>query len=803
MFIKSVKATNFRGLKEARFMFGEHPFVLLAAPNGVGKTSVIDAIEWCLTGSIGRLKSSFDARSTNSSERKINVDGILKHKDADSKDRVKVEVCVKDGEREYRITRSQKKDELGWNGRDLELFVNGEPHTDGDWLSRCIDRNFYNFHFCDIQKSITIQNEKRSDLSEKFAEYISDYSAQLEVAENLKLFQRDADLRAEKMKGKRSIAEAKLGEIEEAIKRLAETVGFIEYPAALMYQGEVTDLRGKEREFLLEQQKALRACGYWKVSEDLKERIADRKIRELCSKLGQLQQFLSDKKEAVAEAVRVGLHQSSDCIFQKEEKIEEYRAIPVNQWAIFETGPKLIAIEDVRFSEAFFLERKEQIQGIDIQIQELEDVIETLSGGNEIIQALTAMIDQKHALSQYHDLRMQAEGRVKCPVCGSERFGELETENILEEAAVYLASSEASLHQKTEEKNRKKKQRTEWMEELLRAGRAVLEDAIRKETEEKKKLEQLDRNTRDFFALQESCAEELQNTNEIIWWCDPDNLDILRTAQQKKLMSEEEAVRRKQEAEELLSLLSFQRELQDSEEAVCQKISAQAAAAPKLIEFSKELLIGKLNALSCQIQSQEAMESSKKLRDCQAEIERLDSEIRQVEQVKEWAARHEAEIRSLIQEMIREEYDSVGPNLYSFYKKLTRINTIQSIQLMPDETEQLVSLMNENGKHIVNILSNGQLSVFILAYFFAGIVSRGNGEAFRVYFIDDLTSCMDDVNMLSFLDLLKYLLKDSRNPIDQLFFATCDDRIEKLLCYKMEGSGIPYTKLAEANFPKH
>ena len=54
MFIKSVKISNFRGIQDKEFRFGEKPFVLLAVQNGVGKTTVIDAIEWCLTGSIGR-----------------------------------------------------------------------------------------------------------------------------------------------------------------------------------------------------------------------------------------------------------------------------------------------------------------------------------------------------------------------------------------------------------------------------------------------------------------------------------------------------------------------------------------------------------------------------------------------------------------------------------------------------------------------------------------------------------------------------------------------------------------------------
>lgn len=53
MKITSVKIKNFRGFRnEKEIRFDNVPFVLLSAPNGSGKTSVIDAIEWCLTGSI-------------------------------------------------------------------------------------------------------------------------------------------------------------------------------------------------------------------------------------------------------------------------------------------------------------------------------------------------------------------------------------------------------------------------------------------------------------------------------------------------------------------------------------------------------------------------------------------------------------------------------------------------------------------------------------------------------------------------------------------------------------------------------
>ena len=69
----------------------------------------------------------------------------------------------------------------------------------------------------------------------------------------------------------------------------------------------------------------------------------------------------------------------------------------------------------------------------------------------------------------------------------------------------------------------------------------------------------------------------------------------------------------------------------------------------------------------------------------------------------------------------------------------------------------------------------------------------------KVYFIDDLTACMDDVNMLAFMDLLKYQMS-SKATMEQLFFITCDDRISKLLKYKLSGREIELCELSEKDF---
>lgn len=436
------------------------------------------------------------------------------------------------------------------------------------------------------------------------------------------------------------------------------------------------------------------------------------------------------------------------------------------------------------------------------KIKNLDETIRAFSDGNEIIEALTNLIDKKQALAEYQRLRLGEGIQVRCPVCGSEKFAEIETQQILKEASDFLEVNKTNLNKKVEEKELKKRECNELKDELILKAKEVLKTEIQKETESRENLLNVQKSTKEFFALQKRISSVIKDTNDIYWWSEVDNLIDKKQKLEKKQISKEEMSKKQREVEDVLNLLNFKMEATDSDQAIQNKISSRVEKAPKILVFTKKLLIEKMNALSYMIQDQEIAELNKKLKNSQNMIEELDNEIRQIKQVKEWADEHEEKIKRLVTELIQQEYENVGPNLYKFYKKLSRINTIKNIKIIPDGVENQVSLTDETGKHVVNILSNGQLSVFILAYFFAGIVSRGNDEKFKIYFIDDLTACMDDVNMLSFLDLMKYLLKEKEGPVDQMFFATCDERIEKLLCYKMDGCEIPYTKLTEKEFPK-
>lgn len=49
MIIHKIKMINFRCFQNKTIDFENKSVVLLSAANGIGKTTTIDAIEWCLT----------------------------------------------------------------------------------------------------------------------------------------------------------------------------------------------------------------------------------------------------------------------------------------------------------------------------------------------------------------------------------------------------------------------------------------------------------------------------------------------------------------------------------------------------------------------------------------------------------------------------------------------------------------------------------------------------------------------------------------------------------------------------------
>lgn len=234
----------------------------------------------------------------------------------------------------------------------------------------------------------------------------------------------------------------------------------------------------------------------------------------------------------------------------------------------------------------------------------------------------------------------------------------------------------------------------------------------------------------------------------------------------------------------------------EDESTLLLKAKDYAKECPKGMKFNNDLFVRKINSINSYMNSNDYITQVKNLHSQNKLKNELEEDIDNLERLRQKAVEQAKKIRDIVKALKREEYESVGPELLKYYKKLARIDTLSAVNIVPGDEQQL-SIVDENEKHLVNILSNGQLGVFMLAYFFASITQRGDSEKVKVFFIDDLTACMDDVNMLSFLDVIKYQMLDrsDNKNIDQIFFLTCDDRISKLLKYKLHGCGVEFSEI--------
>lgn len=75
--LSAIEIRNFRGIRELeeKTLNLEHDIVLVYGPNGVGKTSIVQAIEWAITGQVHRISQSAQGRTSARKDPIINLFG--------------------------------------------------------------------------------------------------------------------------------------------------------------------------------------------------------------------------------------------------------------------------------------------------------------------------------------------------------------------------------------------------------------------------------------------------------------------------------------------------------------------------------------------------------------------------------------------------------------------------------------------------------------------------------------------------------------------------------------------------------
>lgn len=102
-----------------------------------------------------------------------------------------------------------------------------------------------------------------------------------------------------------------------------------------------------------------------------------------------------------------------------------------------------------------------------------------------------------------------------------------------------------------------------------------------------------------------------------------------------------------------------------------------------------------------------------------------------------------------------------------------------------DSKDSKIRFTAPGGEHdILYTMSSGQLSAVLLA--FSLVLNKiYSGNDFKTLFIDDPIQCMDDINMISFVELLRREFSDS-----QIVLSTHEDTFANYIKYKFSKYNI-------------
>lgn len=802
--IKKLKIQNFKIYKEQEFNFDNYRFILISGGNGFGKTTIIDAIEWCLTGNIGRINYNYNKRNTSKNE-KIRVDnkkGIIKNTYCNNRDKIKVELTLDIDGREVVIYREQTEDDL--NLQTELQFVNEVP---SDIKSSIIkfsnDDLFYPYHVCDTFKSFQFLSTKRKDLKEQFDHFVKPYTKADNVKSILNLYSSNLENNKDDLERQKSELFSKIEKQKEIIETLKSEVEITEYPKNKFCSDEDINIADSNNLVNINSQKRkIEKCGYNRINLKLDNII---EFYEAKKKIKTFNELLELSKE-IEDDIRITIERSyyDDTLLKNtNDKIKDHTDV-INE---VENANRSTDVDIEKVLGQYKDKEKEiktqynDIKKLENLITTREEQIATREKGNSIITALSNLVTDKKSLLEY-----KKEGYNSCPLCGSEdNFKDIEKiEEIAVEAELYLDKSNSDL---AKFKNKVKELKENCSEKFKQLKTDIIQQAnkqLGKYKKEKEEFTKYNKKTKDFFEkllettikIDKHCIYNIKRSRK--------ELDII-------ILKKDTIDTDLREVINISNSLELDIELEEPNLIKLNKLKSEIEVLSdesiELFQFTYKDFNRKLVYLNQLINNHKMNEKMKELDKFNNNYKKTTSKIKMNEKYIELSKEHFDKISKILNQLEDSELKSVGQYLYKIFIKIIKnTNKITEFKLETDDRvreERGAVFTDDKGNNIMNILSQGQLGVFMISYFIANMFKRKEETDFKSYFVDDITSALDDMNVLSFIEMIKYQLDRENGVINQFFFSTADEDIEKNFINKMESFNIEWLNYKFSSYSKY
>lgn len=795
LIIQKIKIENFRSYKYFEQEFGMKPVVLITGPNGYGKTTLIDAIEWGLTGDIKRISNSYKKRNTTQSEkdRVENLKGQIKNRESTSDEKVRVEIFFECNDIEFSVWREQVADNL--------LEVTSLNYSEGlsEEYKKVIgdlgNENFYPYFVCDNNKAYDFLRTPRKDVLELFRDFLQNNDYVDDIITEIQAIETIAKNKQTDIQDKLTKVDELIGKYYKEISELKNEIITAAYPEMIFYEGENIKPVNLTDNQITDQIEKLLAVGCnesIRLINELLERTNVSKKKESIEKL--IEEF-DENRDSVLSVIKRKFYDSSILSkFVEERKNIENRISETLKLTDYTSIQKFVNEKQEELSEYANLSHDIiKLSDKETEKNNSDKNIQIMQDGNNIIAALSDLVKYREAFIQYRQ-----EGNEFCPLCGSKEafISFANKDDISITAEMYV------------------KQTNDRILHLKELHKQILVDYDQILNKTKENINDIYKEKRAQIELISAEANNL-NMKYSVFFAEYSKLGLQIDEQIKEHLITEKffcdnIIKERlsfDEIKEYLTKLMMYYGISDIRENnlsdILSNLMIKQSDSLKYLGFDYASFQQKLNYLKRLLENQKYLNMTNEIKKLSTEKEKIASNLNLANGEKEELHRIQTEINKVRKEFEIKELEHVGPYIYKVFMKIIKHSNINGITVKRDNSQNGgMVLVDDNGLNLMNTLSQGQLGVLMLAYFFANAMRNKDRSCFKTFFIDDITASLDDLNILAFLDMIKYIICDNKKIMNQIFFSTCNSDVEKLFIHKLSSMNIDYINLKFDSYAK-
>ncbi|HOA81250.1 MAG TPA: AAA family ATPase [Defluviitaleaceae bacterium] len=777
--IIEVEIKNFRGYKYQTFNFESNDqLIILGGPNGYGKTSFIDAIEWCLTGDVRRISDEVKARKE--SNLSIMKKGLIQHKNAGNEP-VSVQLKIILNGVLLTIKRVSKRNATTYLRDDTTVTITKSEGVQGDSIDEIfngnfsITENFYDHFICSHDKNLKIYEKGRKDLYDLFKLYLGSNSSIEYIQQKLDKALNDINERIKQLTSEQEIVDKLL----ERETKSEDIQGAVDKYNDLHPEDRITieGLSKKLTDFEEKRENINKLISLKRASELNQEYILHKEFRILKNKYDKFKKDIYNVYPQNAELINLVKNYEYSNVIKEISKINEFlleieglrEQFPI-ACNLMELLRKIDFINEERKVDIFL--KIEEINKLEEEYSKLSQIINESKNQSELTQAINTLVASSKVWYEY------VEHKHECPLCRRPNLSLEEIKHAIDITLNELDSKARIVSQSIERQKETQKQIMLFSNKII----STLLEITKKQYDDLIGIKNAFDLVNDYLKECEIYGIKAEELNQEAI---DKKLKILFDDQDKHIGG-------KYSDYLLTDLVTLNNQIEENEKI----IKDSGIDYEYIISLDKAALLNEQALLNKIIEFISHSENIQKKKRISEELTLLDVKSKEINGIKTKVSQSEGQYEAQISKKLESVINTI-------YRKINRHTNFEELTIRRPGTKATnLEVLIDSDTNFSNVMSTGQITSVALS-FFIGLALTENSSKFKAYFMDDPIQSLDDVNVLSFVDLLRTQFRSSNRFAEQIFITTCDEDFKDLLEYKMKHYEIGVKHLKFMDYGKY